>query len=313
MKNVDLLLNDLNNMHPLSAGFWTDFQNLVSEDKKKVNYVFLEPGNIAKKTWQVISGFIVAMRTNSKGEEYVFRIYYPKDIVADLVGLFENVPIRSKFIAATDVVVLEITKTNLTSLQHYPETDKLIRRINLIQTIEFESILEMLRLPEEDRVPFFLEQYPTEGLPDSICASLLNLTPERYSTLKQAILPYIHPKPLPPTDIRALENTNDLAYKIKNYLIANYKNHALVKNERIVEKYQTNIASLKRIFEHSFGMTIHEFIIKRRMEFAAKLIKKDKMQIKEAAMNVGYKNFSQFSKTFSHYYGCSPRAYQVRK
>lgn len=309
MNNIDRLLDDLNNMVPLSAGFWNDLQPMMTEKDKKTNYVFLKPGQIAKKAWQLISGFILVIRTNGAGDEIVERIYYPKDIVTDLDSFFEMVPIRFKFIAVGAVTVLEIERFNVMKLLQYAETSKLIQHITFIEKKATEELVQMLRLPEQERVEFFMKNYPIKGLPAHYCASLLNLSLDRYSAYAEAVEIASHQRPGGPglDEENDPENTNNTAYKIKSFLMTNYVSLDIGNSGKIAGLFSMTSVTLNRLFIKTFGFTVHKFVIKCRMEKAQSLLKNGDLTIGKIALAVGYKNIFHFSKVFKAYYGYSPK------
>lgn len=315
MKNIARLLNDLNNMTPISAGFWNEIQPLMTEKNKKSGYVFLKPGHIATKAWHLISGFILILRTGSSGEEIVARIYYPKDIVTDLESFFELVPVRFKFIAAGDVSVLEIKRSAVLKLEQYPETAKIIQHIAFLEKKDTEDNNQMLRLPEEERVKFLLENYPVNGLPLHYCASFLNLTLEKYLTHIE-VLSASHriniKEPIGELE-NELANTNSIAYKIMSHLIANYTNPDIGDTKKIAELFNMTSVTLNRLFIKTFGATVHKFITKQRMIDAAEMLKSESYTVGKIALAVGYKNIFHFSKVFKNYYGYPPKQERQNK
>ncbi|WP_281225986.1 hybrid sensor histidine kinase/response regulator transcription factor [Flavobacterium aquiphilum] len=57
------------------------------------------------------------------------------------------------------------------------------------------------------------------------------------------------------------------------------------------------------------GNTVHEFIIKVKMNEAEKLLKNSDLSVSQIAYKVGFSEPSNFSRTFSKYFGCSPSQY----
>lgn len=67
-----------------------------------------------------------------------------------------------------------------------------------------------------------------------------------------------------------------------------------------------------RLFIKETGMTLPNYIAAKRMEKAARLLLETKYPISRVAMEVGYSNFSYFSKTFRDYAGCTPNEYRAK-
>lgn len=57
------------------------------------------------------------------------------------------------------------------------------------------------------------------------------------------------------------------------------------------------------------GCTVHEFITKVRMDHAEKLLRNSDLSISQIAYKVGFSEASNFSRTFSKHFGCSPSQY----
>ncbi|MDO5425749.1 MAG: response regulator [Eubacteriales bacterium] len=69
---------------------------------------------------------------------------------------------------------------------------------------------------------------------------------------------------------------------------------------------------LNRIFKKEKGTSISQFIIREKMELAARLLKDSGLTAQNVAEQVGYPNYPHFSTTFKKYYGCAPAQYKER-
>ena len=69
---------------------------------------------------------------------------------------------------------------------------------------------------------------------------------------------------------------------------------------------------LSKKFAIHTGMSIPNYVSKKRMERACDYFKNTMYSVSEVAMLVGYSNFSYFSKTFRDYAGCTPNEYKSR-
>lgn len=294
-------------MFPLSAGFWNDLPLMMAEKQRKSGYVFLKPGNLALKAWQLISGFILVIRSGPNQQEIVERIYYPKQIVTDLRSFFEGIPTRAKFVAVGDVIVLEIKKADVIKLQKYAETQKVVQHVMLMDTKAADSLVQMFRLPVADRVAFFLDNYQAKGLPHKYCASLLNLSEDEY--LENKILRESSDiAPLTANNLEEhLEDSSYSAYKIKSFILKNLSNPDFGDTRKIAAHFYITNRTLNRLFTKTFGTTVSKFILKRRMEKAYKLLNENELHVGETAIAVGYKNIYHFSRSFKRYYGHSPK------
>jgi AraC-like DNA-binding protein len=69
---------------------------------------------------------------------------------------------------------------------------------------------------------------------------------------------------------------------------------------------------LSRQFSKSEGMSLRQYFSQIRLDRAAKLLKSGRMNVTEAAMEVGYNSLSHFSVAFHKKFGCCPAIYAVQ-
>lgn len=68
-----------------------------------------------------------------------------------------------------------------------------------------------------------------------------------------------------------------------------------------------------RNFHELYGITPHQFLSRRRIEEAQKLLEREELSVTEVALEVGYKDLSAFGREFKSVVGQSPRAYRKDK
>ncbi len=69
---------------------------------------------------------------------------------------------------------------------------------------------------------------------------------------------------------------------------------------------------LSRTFSSATGMTIPQYLRQLRLERAAELLRSGKLNVTEAALEVGYSSLSHFSQAFHAEFGCCPGLYPLR-
>ncbi|WP_170860889.1 hybrid sensor histidine kinase/response regulator transcription factor [Flavobacterium fluvii] len=79
--------------------------------------------------------------------------------------------------------------------------------------------------------------------------------------------------------------------------------------EELAQALGINERQLYRKMKGISGNTVHEFVTKVRMNKAEELLKNSDLSISQIAYKVGYSEPSNFSRTFSKHYGCSPSQY----
>ncbi|MBR5156876.1 MAG: AraC family transcriptional regulator [Clostridia bacterium] len=91
-----------------------------------------------------------------------------------------------------------------------------------------------------------------------------------------------------------------LAY---DFISSNYMRH--IKIEEIAGQLGVNRQYLSRLFKAQYGLTMQDFLIKTRINYAERLLKKG-YSVAESAYMVGYEDVFNFSKMFKKHKGLSP-------
>ncbi|PWJ42578.1 AraC family transcriptional regulator [Sediminitomix flava] len=109
-----------------------------------------------------------------------------------------------------------------------------------------------------------------------------------------------------------LINTNDYKALLKaKQLIDQSENHfPLVYN--LAKAVNLSLRKLQRQFKQVFGMTVTDYIQKKRMENAIEMLSNGKSSITDIAMKLGFASVGHFSSTFKKYFQLTPRAYQQK-
>ncbi|MHC9541437.1 MAG: helix-turn-helix domain-containing protein [Vulcanimicrobiota bacterium] len=68
-----------------------------------------------------------------------------------------------------------------------------------------------------------------------------------------------------------------------------------------------------RLFKKTFDMTPHQYIIRKRLERAKKILQISELSVTEIAFEVGFESLSHFSRLFNSYFGVSPRLFRKKK
>ncbi|MFD2942513.1 helix-turn-helix domain-containing protein [Flavobacterium notoginsengisoli] len=94
-------------------------------------------------------------------------------------------------------------------------------------------------------------------------------------------------------------------YQLKELLSSAKKEQLTI--QQMTELTFMNRTKLQNSFKQLFGMTVHEFVVNKRMEEAYDLLKySSDWTVAEVARHVGYKHYNHFSIAFKNKFGISP-------
>jgi len=83
-----------------------------------------------------------------------------------------------------------------------------------------------------------------------------------------------------------------------------------LKLEQYAELAHRSLSTFKREFQQLFGEPPGKWLMKRRVEHAARLIANTPMSLSQIAFESGFEDLSHFSRTFKNITGSSPSAYR---
>jgi len=72
-----------------------------------------------------------------------------------------------------------------------------------------------------------------------------------------------------------------------------------------------SLSSFKRRFDRIYGNSPNRWLLEKRMERAAKMLRQDKRKASEIYYELGYENLSSFIQSFKQIYGLTPKQYQL--
>ncbi len=79
----------------------------------------------------------------------------------------------------------------------------------------------------------------------------------------------------------------------------------------IAKKYHITPIILKNVFKAIYEKTFYQLYMEKRMEYAAKLLKKG-YDANKVSGRLGYSQAIKFNKIFQKYYGITPKKYQMK-
>lgn len=107
-----------------------------------------------------------------------------------------------------------------------------------------------------------------------------------------------------------VDSLRNVTHELIEYIDTNFGNKITL--EELAERCFYNTSYLSRMFKKQSGMTISEYIRKRRMENAAKLLKTDnRLSISSVMEQCGYSDSGLFYTHFKEYYKVNPKEYRM--
>lgn len=105
-------------------------------------------------------------------------------------------------------------------------------------------------------------------------------------------------------------STELVVRKIKEYVLAHLGEE--LTRENIAAQVNLSPDYMAKVFKTEMDMTLSQYIIDERMEKAVLLMRTTRLNVSRIAMEVGYGNFSYFTKLFKKHTGVTPREYRLK-
>jgi len=99
--------------------------------------------------------------------------------------------------------------------------------------------------------------------------------------------------------------------KVKGYILGHLNED--ISREDIARYVSLNPDYLTRVFKKETGLTISEYVLQKRIMIAKEMLVKTDHPITNIAYEVGYNNYSYFSKMFKKVMGLNPQEYRKSK
>ena len=109
----------------------------------------------------------------------------------------------------------------------------------------------------------------------------------------------------------AQEKQDDVIHQAKHYILKHIQENIYV--EEIADEVHLNAQYLMRLFRKETGFSILEYITEERIKLAKQLLIQTDYPINRVADNVGYGNYSYFTKIFKKNVGQAPAAFRSER
>ncbi|MGI6018672.1 MAG: response regulator transcription factor [Marvinbryantia sp.] len=105
-------------------------------------------------------------------------------------------------------------------------------------------------------------------------------------------------------------NQEDVVYQIRDFIEQHLGEN--ITRATLAQEVFLSEGYLSKIFLKETGISLPNYIAERRIEKAREYLENSTLPVSRIATEVGYNNFSYFSKTFRELTGCTPNEYRMR-
>ncbi|MFC4779312.1 response regulator [Paenibacillus sp. GCM10023252] len=103
--------------------------------------------------------------------------------------------------------------------------------------------------------------------------------------------------------------SDKIAEAAQHYIDSHYSDSEL-KVEQIAQHIYINPSYLRAVFKKVHGLTVTDYLTKKRMQTARELLSSGKHRVADVALQIGYNDPAYFSRAFKKYYGYSPSEFE---
>lgn len=169
-------------------------------------------------------------------------------------------------------------------------------------------VLRMFRMDVEQLVCQYLRKNHVEmhKLFDSSEAETLSDLAIQSTEYMKQYADYLFKKSMEYTEMT--EKTDSIVSRVKEYLDNNYCT-AISRND-LADVVYLNPNYLSRLFKREMNTSINSYLIDKRIDKAKSLLEHSDMPVHAVSMEVGYNNFSYFTKLFREKTGQTPNEYR---
>lgn len=174
-----------------------------------------------------------------------------------------------------------------------------------------ESVASVLTLQTEQTISMVLDSKTCRAMSDLLEMPYTGLAAAQFRNAKMTeILCYIIDQlksPLPesateqPLSRHKTNALNGVIQILNNNLV---QTHNL---DTLAQQVGVSRSALTSLFKSSFGLSISQYLLKKRMEAAKELLRDGKMSVLEVAMAVGYEDQSAFGRAYKRFHGHPPK------
>lgn len=204
---------------------------------------------------------------------------------------------KSFCVNPVDIIITDIRMPLMSGIEMSRKIRELDKRVEIIFLSSYDEF-----------------EYARSAIEIGVCDFVLK--PIRDSELEKAVKRAVAKlcekdgtAPSPAAEEPSEEGTqNQIINEVNSYIERNINKRLTIKEVAEVFHYTPNY--LGHIYREAMGMHFGDYVIKRKMETAAKLLRVPHNQIGDVAASLGYEHMTQFIRHFKSYWGVTPNMYR---
>ncbi len=110
--------------------------------------------------------------------------------------------------------------------------------------------------------------------------------------------------------IQTPSGTVDAFASVIEHLHSNFSDN--LSTEQLANMAGLSVSHFERRFRHAFGASPRQYLVRVRVEHAAKLLRETEQTVSEIAHSCGFYDHAHFSRSFRRIMSCSPSQYRKR-
>ena len=242
---------------------------------------------------------------DSTASDRCFKIYYFKQgesIIHSCDETFNLLPGNLYFINGYSIVRQECPNSMSVDWFHFQleslYLEKILKSASCVISFDVKNLLPFIHIFE--KLESFFHHWNTER-------------EERIATLEiHSLIQYIIARVIDERNIDISGDDHNFGRLLPALDFINNNYHSAITLGMMAELCHYSPNYFNRLFSRTFDITPLNYIQKRRMEEAKRLLVYSDMRIKEIAIEAGYEDAAYFSRLFSRLYAVSPGRFRLK-
>jgi LacI family transcriptional regulator len=108
-----------------------------------------------------------------------------------------------------------------------------------------------------------------------------------------------------------LQGTNPLVTRARAFIVQ-FVGHG-IKSDQVAHHINVSRSTIERLFQQECGCSVHDEILRVRLDLAQHLLKSGKLSASEVAIRCGFRTLQYMHVVFKREVGCTPSEYQAAR